>query len=73
MGGARRVLRKLGYNLKGPERDLDSKTLPHARNAACFIVVREELNLLTNYRESSDGDKAHLQRIAAAFAHIRRK
>lgn len=54
-------------------RKMDSRTRPRPRNAGRFIVVREELTLLTNYRESSDGDKAHLQRIAAAFAHTGRK
>ena len=54
-------------------RKMDSRTRPRQCNAGRFIVVREELTLLTHFRESSDGDKAHLQRIAAAFARTRRK
>ncbi|MBD8594767.1 MULTISPECIES: hypothetical protein [unclassified Pseudomonas] len=54
-------------------RKMDCRKRPRPRTAGRFIVVREELTLLTHFRESSDGDKAHLQRIAAAFAHTRRK
>lgn len=54
-------------------RKMDFKKRLRPRNAGRFIVVREELILLTRFREMSASDKAHLQRIAAAFACMRRK